>query len=62
MDIVDILVQTLPNFAFAALGYVMGWRIYQDSQRRIDFLISVIVGLCSEATAEEVREKLRGGN
>lgn len=57
--LVQSIIQALPNFAFATLGYWLGWRIYQDSQKRIDYLISVIVGLCGDETAQEVREALK---
>ena len=53
------VIQALPNFAFAALGYWLGWRIYQDSQKRIDYLISVIVSMCSPAEAQDVLDALK---
>lgn len=59
MEFIDYVLQTIPNLAFAALGYWLGWRIYNDTQKRIDYLISVIIALCGDETAKEIRAQLQ---
>lgn len=49
------VVAELPLWVFATIGYVLGWRIYLDSQKRIDRLIDVIVALCPDLKADEIK-------
>lgn len=54
------LIKAIPNFAFASLGYLLGWRIYQDSQKRIDRLIDAILDMCGDDDPAALRARVNG--
>lgn len=54
------LLQAAVQVPVVGLGFWFGWRIYIRDQKRIDYLISVIVSLCQDVDAETVRQHLNG--
>ena len=52
------LVTALFQVPVVGLAFWFGWKIYLADQKRIDYLISVIVAMCSEADAQDVRDAL----
>lgn len=60
MDEVAInLLSALGQVPAVALAFWFGWKIYQQDQKRIDYLISVIVSMCTDEDAQAVREALK---
>ena len=41
------------------LAFWFGWKIYQQDQKRIDYLISIIVAMCHDEDANAIREALK---
>lgn len=55
-DLLQALFTSLPNFAFASLGFFLGWRVYLDMTRRLDRLIDAVLAICGDVETPQVVE------
>jgi predicted negative regulator of RcsB-dependent stress response len=58
-EVTASLLQTLVQIPVVGLAFWFGWRIYLNDQKRTDYLIGVIVSMCADVTAQDVRDALK---
>lgn len=52
-------ISALGQVPVVGIAFWFGWKIYQQDQQRIDYLISVIVSMCTDEDAQAVRQALK---